>query len=80
VVSIDRRRLLVSGMATGGCLVTKPAWAQGVASRVDRAPAIEERYYDWDATPNHGYDPTAAERAGLATSMSQSFRLGQTTE
>jgi hypothetical protein len=61
VVSIDRRRLLVSGMAASGCLATKSAWAQGVAPRVDRASAIDERYYDWDATPNHGYDPTAPE-------------------
>jgi len=59
VQSINRRQLLVSGMAIGGALIAKPAWSQGASVRPN--PATGEHYYNWHATLNHGYDPTEQE-------------------
>jgi hypothetical protein len=60
---ISRRQLLGTGIAIGGSLLARPVWPQGgPLPRGDRPSAAQGNdSFDWDATPDHGYDPTEPE-------------------
>src|SRR5882757_8475112 len=62
---INRRQLLATGIAVGSSLVARPVWSQGgTPPRGERGSVgqgNDERSYDWDSSPNHGYDPTEPE-------------------
>lgn len=63
--TINRRQLVASGLVIGGSIIAGPVWSQGGSPPRRERPSLgsgnDERYYDWDASPNHGYDPTEPE-------------------